>query len=427
LSDSIAQVEKQIAGQNAWVDRQQGASHVSIVYLSPMTVTPADSLTPDELRHQLEGAYVAVFNANHPSGDANRDDMQRPLIRLLLDNSGSLGLEWQTAVQDIEQRRAAPDDVVAVAGLGHSIDSTRQAIDRLSADGIPMFGAVITADDFSDIRGLVRVAPTNSREAQAALEFMSLTLQPKRVLLVYDRNAGDLYSKSLAAQFTSAVTGKSFQVLVPEPFDSSLPGVDNGFRSITANVCLKAPDVIYFAGRSRELQSFIVALGQRACPQLHLGLLTGDDASGLDAVPLASSLRSGIDVYYTNLAHPDDWKLHPSATSTKFAELFDRFFHGDTLTDADAIMAHDAVLTAVTAIRSAAGPSQIPSPGAIIQVQLTGLNGENSVLGASGLISIDAHGDPAAEDGANRPVPKTVVILRLTATGSPVFVGRSPA
>ncbi|MEK8172748.1 hypothetical protein NKH77_37790 [Streptomyces sp. M19] len=77
------------------------------------------------------------------------------------------------------------------------------------------------------------------------------------------------------------------------------------------------PDTVYFAGRGRELKTFIeaVAADGRKCP---IKVITGDDAVGLfydlqekenseEYRKFVTSWRSsGVEVQYTALAHPDE-------------------------------------------------------------------------------------------------------------------------
>lgn len=425
---SLATVEKLIHDENAWVDDQrdrrgsneQVATHVSIAYMAPMTglSSNTDDYTYEQVRHELEGAYVAQLRANHPSTTEGSDDQQRPLIRLLLANSGEGGRHWQTAVEEIKQRRGAPDYLVAVAGLGHSVDLAKQAINRLSENRIGMVGSVITADDFSKITGFVRAAPTNSREVAAGMDYAKRQLHPTRAVLVKNGNRGDRYTDTLADQF-ERVAGASVPVIAEaELYLSNLSGVSNVFQPITANICYKHPDLIYFAGRAAALRDFLIALGDRACKDLPINIVSGDDASSINGNAVKASLNSGLSLFYTALAHPDDWAEHPSPSSTTFKQLFAGKFTHDSLADGGAIMAFDAVWTCVKAIKLASGQPADNPPGAEDVIQfLYQLHDLNAVQGASGVISIGADGNPKN---------KTVIILRLEKDGTVKYISRAP-
>ncbi|MEK8172747.1 hypothetical protein NKH77_37785 [Streptomyces sp. M19] len=85
--------------------------------------------------------------------------------------------------------------VVAVAGLGQSLGTTKEAVNALREAHVPMIGATVTADDLSsDKKGFYRVAPSNSAEAAAAVAYLK-SLQDKdpdmRIQVVRDHNDND--------------------------------------------------------------------------------------------------------------------------------------------------------------------------------------------------------------------------------------------
>ncbi len=51
------------------------------------------------------------------------------------------------------------------------------------------------------------------------------------------------------------------------------------FTNQMAGLCAKNPDVIYFAGRGRDLPKFLAPLAKTHCAEKPLTVLTGDDAS----------------------------------------------------------------------------------------------------------------------------------------------------
>lgn len=389
-----------------------GAPWVSVVYLLPMVPGEDSTNTADSIRHELEGAYTAQWEANHTHSQGDS-----PQIRLLLANPGGSDEQRTYALTQIEAQRTA-QHIVAVAGLGTSTAATRASILRLTQENIAAFGSVITADDLSDIPGLVRVAPPNADEAVAAAAFLAKATPGAKVLLVEDRRAGDLYSSTLADEFSKSYPAGQ---LIPEPmdYDSSKSDVSTYFTKQMANVCLDQPDVVFFAGRGVDLPRFLAPLAQRNCAaQKPLTVISGDDASqveqsaGIDEVK--DALRLGkIRLLYTALAHPDAWTESPQSYSpTAIAPFlgggeFVTAFPHESLADGQAIMGHDAVLTAVTAIRAAASGGDQVSGSDVMQM-LTALNGAGTVPGASGLISLDKHGNP---------VNKAIPIVELTPDG----------
>src|SRR5581483_11252364 len=124
------------------------------------------------------------------------------------------------------------------AGLGQSVDTTRRAIAAMAARHLPMIGAAITADTLSTrpdvprVEGLVRVAPTNTDEAEAAVAELKRS-SSARAVLIQDTNPADLYSATLGAAFQRSFPDGSHVLVTPvESYDSALPGVANTFTQM---------------------------------------------------------------------------------------------------------------------------------------------------------------------------------------------------
>jgi ABC-type branched-subunit amino acid transport system substrate-binding protein len=265
----------------------------------------------------------------------------------------------------------------------------------------------------------------NTDEVRAAVSYLRPDV--RSALLVQDENPADLYATTLGQAFRARFPDSKHTLIdPPEVFDSSVP-VDNAFALMMPDICQQHPDVVFFGGRGPELEAFIEALADRQCQSLQINIMTGDDGvevqSGLrrqrlqDSHALENGLRANVTLKYTALAHPDSWESAPQAFSpaTTFyfqrscADCFRTIFPGDSLDDGQAIMGHDAVIVAVTAIRYTTEPTR---PASVIQA-LNRLHGQRAVNGASGLVSLDEHGNPA-----NKPIP----VLQLRPDGVITFV-----
>lgn len=79
----LAEVQRRVQDENAGVLRAK-KPHVTVGFFVQMTLTDKDSVSMAWVRHQLQGAYLAQFRANHHhvAGDL-------PLVRLLLANPGT--------------------------------------------------------------------------------------------------------------------------------------------------------------------------------------------------------------------------------------------------------------------------------------------------------------------------------------------------
>jgi len=418
FSPELEDVQQRIRAENDAV-AASGQPFVSVAVFLPMTLMDDDILSREWVRHQLQGAFMAQHRANNSNSWGST-----PLIKLLLANPGSRLAQWEPVVAELE-RRIDTDHVVAVTGIGLSLDDSRKALRRLSELEIPIIGSHLAADDLSEIPGFMRVSPTSSTYGQAAAAHIKPTAHT--AALVQDRNPADLYPKTLAEAFTQRFVDADHHIVGrTELFDSSLPGVENTFLQMMPNLCGNQPDVVYFAGRENDMTSFIAQLALRPCLEKPITVMTGDLA--LVGAP-EDAMRRGLDANVTvlapGLAHPQAWITSPEAFNpssvASFREdsctdCFEAVFPGERLDDGVAILAHDAVLTAVWAIRrSTATPASKVTARDVLQVR-NRLHGELAVPGASGMISFDERGDP---------VNKAIPILRVRSDDTPEFVALS--
>ncbi|MBY8859757.1 hypothetical protein K7711_25040 [Nocardia sp. CA2R105] len=420
----LARVESLIRDENRAVVASN-AAYVSVAVMLPMTLSADDDVTVEWVRHQLEGAYLAQM-------EANRSLLWRgntPKLRVLLANPGSGLQQWRPAVDEIEHEQASRH-IVAVTGIGLSVHTAVQAMKRLSQLNIPVFGSTLTADDIGAIRGFARVSPSNFEQGQAAAEYVKLQGKHTAVV-VKDQNRNDLYPSTLAKAFEDRFFDADHVSRGTETYLSQDAGADNLLSQMGAQICVDNPDVIYFAGRAREARVLIQSLSGRPCPQTKFTVVTGDDLS-LRAVgdgTVKNALDSGVDVIFTGLAHPAAW----DATSQAFdgrvvadfkdsgsdpghpcGPCFKDLFPAENLDDGVAIISHDSVAAAVSAVRRVvSGGSQAATADDVVQM-LKGMHGVNGVRGASGNISFD----PENGNPEDKPIP----ILQLLPGQSPTFV-----
>lgn len=416
--DSLRDVQEKIQRENADVTAS-GKPYVSIALFVPMTLDNPNLVTPEWVRHHLQGAYLAQHLANHSTALGGP-----PMVRLLLANPGSQLKQWAPVVAQIERRKDA-ENIVAVTGIGLSLDHARDAMRELSKMQMPIIASTLTADDLSSIPGFLRVSPTNSAGTRA----MAGYLKPlaRTAVLVRDENPDDHYSKTLAAMFPKHFEDESHDMVGrPERFNSKLPNVENAFLHMMPNICHHAPDVVFFAGRAAYLSPFIAQLATRSCLDRPIIVATGDDLSIVTARPDAvrRALGSNITVIHTELAHPKAWAAQPKRFAPEsvanFVEscqsCFPRLFPGEPLDDGVAIMAHDAALTAVRAARISAGPDPRKVSHKDVLQAMYGLHDAQAVQGASGALSFDERGDP---------ISKLVPVMKLRTGASSDFLALS--
>ncbi|WP_425247693.1 hypothetical protein [Streptomyces sp. NEAU-NA10] len=410
-------------------DRLKAGSYVTVALMLPYTATTPSTLS--DILHEVQGAYLAQWQANHTSNG------QAPAIRLVLANPGATSDHWELLVDRLERMTKGADRLRAVAGVGMSTDNNKKAVAELTRRGIPVVGASITADDLANgqngkdpFPGLARVSPTNTDEARALASFAKVSAG--RALLVYDK-PGDPYTRTLQASFSALIEGSPYE---PQPFtppaDRTREGTTaNTFRQITHLVCDTSPetDTILFAGRHTQLRQFINALGTRGCQDRKFTLLTGDEGSYLtgDKKLDRTALAHNLSVRYTALAHPDAWAKAPAGTNGGSAadarvltDLLARSARapvgpiGETaLEDGQLIIGYDALRLAVHGIREATPDGGSVPPLADVGLQWPQVKGSLRVSGASGWICLDVHGNP---------YDKAVPIVELHADGGSRFV-----
>ncbi|MET7696987.1 hypothetical protein [Streptomyces sp. NPDC005485] len=419
--------------------RLKPGGYVTVALLEPFTATDSDNL--GDVLHELQGAYLAQYQANHDSND------QTPKIRLVLANPGASGAHWRRTVDQLERMTKSRDRLRAVTGVSMSTDNNKLAVRELTRRGIPVIGSSITADDLANgqqgkdpFPGLARVSPTNTDEARALASFAKVSAG--KAFLVYDK-PGDPYTRTLQTSFAKLLKGSPYgaQPFTP-PADRSREGTTaNTFRQITHVVCDTADsmDTILFAGRHTQLRQFINALGDRGCQDRGFTLLTGDEGSYLtaDKALHRSALKGRLTVRYTALAHPDAWTGNAPRTGGGAADtgtLNGMLQSGIrepigpigpiALDDGQLIIAYDAMRLAVQGIREATADGQEAPPLADVGNQWTLVKGSQRVSGASGWICLDNHGNP---------YDKAVPVVELTPQGGSRFVkiawpeGKPPA
>jgi ABC-type branched-subunit amino acid transport system substrate-binding protein len=430
----LAGVERLIHTENDSVTAS-GKPWVAIAYLVPMTLNEGSAITLEGVHEELQGAYVAQWEANHTHAYGDL-----PMLKLYLVNEGPDQGSWPTAVKQILAATGDGRGVVAVAGLGDSVDATRAAATEMSDAQLAMFGTAITADNLNGTRysSLVRVAPTNLDEVKAALAFLpSLPSRGSTAMLVADTNAADDYTRTWATGVESLypVGGRRF-VWAPETFNRTLSAEGDRFVQISGVVCERQPQVVFFAGRAKDLETFIGALGARGCGD-PVTVISGDDdlidsgtTTAADYTAYLSALSTGnITLYSTALAHPDEWKpaicgptppsqLDAARTFAKFdkdyAYLLGRL--ALPLSLGNAMLARDAVITAAMTIRGpvkqTTGVAQQPYRYQEVTQNLGGLH-DTPIPGASGVITISNYG-PSNGD----PLGKPLAIVEHTPSGS---------
>ncbi|MEU8182792.1 hypothetical protein AB0B86_18755 [Micromonospora sp. NPDC049047] len=425
LDGTIQEVAGKILAMNREVEGQP--RYVRMVLLTPLSVAPApaaSAISLDQVRFSLQGAHVALRRANT---SAAFGDKNAPAVQLLLVNQGSGQPFDESLVERIVTLGNAEHPVVAVVGLGSSFTGTEKMAAALSKRGIPMVGAVTSATSLSaaDFPTFHSVSPSNIDYAMALQDLLDKNPEtlPRNGIVVHDRN-DDPYPRTLTAAFTSVL--KDYVKFPAQSFTGGTvgnPAMPRVFDPIVRNLCSAVKDgnkakrlqMVFFAGRVADFPSFAEALKERICRSEPLTILVG--ATGFQLSPQQVTLldAANVSVIWASSADAPAWIRNRPGTPAGFPDFLKVYrdeekYPADSLDDGYAVMYHDAVASAVRAIRMAVGRDNIPTADGV-QTQFSNLALAHEIVGATGTLTF---GERADIDG--RATGKAVMYRQLGGT-----------
>ncbi|WP_156057725.1 hypothetical protein [Micromonospora parva] len=425
LDPAIRDVAEKILVSNREVGAQ-ARRYVRVVLLTPLSIAPkpaASAMSLEPITFSLQGAYVALRRANTSSAFG---DQNAPAVQLLLVNQGSRQPALDALVPAIVALGDAEHPVVAVVGLGSSFTGTEGVASALSQRGIPMVGAVTSATSLNAERYSTfhSVSPSNDDYAMSLKDLLDKNPDtlPRNGIVVYDQNK-DPYPLTLTEAFTSVLKG--YLKAPPQAFAGGTvgnPAMPNVFSPVVTNLCNAVADdaiklqMVFYAGRVADFPSLAAALRERTCRSHPLTIMVG--ATGFQLSPQQVNLldEANVSVIWASSADAPAWIGRRPGTPAGFADFLkayhvDEKFPSDNLNDGYAVMYHDAVASAVKAIRMATGRDNLPG-AADVQTQFSNLTLAHKVAGASGTLSF---GGRANGDG--RATGKVVMYRQLGKTG----------
>jgi hypothetical protein len=243
-----------------------------VVLLDPFTYSTSGTVSQVRIIDELRGAYLAQLAANDQPG-ATR-------IQLLLANEGTSGEEGEVqAVRQIESLEGQ-DHIVAVAGMGLSTAPTQTAATDLAADGMPMFGALTTGDQFygANYQGFYQVIPDVDAQVLKLQADLKVT-KGQPVAIISSNQMTDIYSTDLQADFKTAFDSPALRYFSFDPTMASLQ-----FATIATTICGPPgdPPVVLYAGREAALPTLVQQF-QHSCDGKKVTIVTGSDANALPA------------------------------------------------------------------------------------------------------------------------------------------------
>lgn len=411
FSPELVEVEEKIRQENEKVAQEPEV--VTVAVLMPMTAQEGDSLSIKQINDYLQGAHIAQRTANNGGNGLK--------FRLALANEGRDEHAWEQVTDQLLKMVDAPDNLVAVTGLGLSSPETVNGARKLSAANIPMVG-YLSADRFNSmnaengpaIKGLARVSPSLRQELEAVAEHFSVPAgEPSTSILVHDENRNDYYTADLRKNFEDA-----FPELVRNEGSISAPygggpdafGLDTQFGTIASRLCGPgAPRTVLYAGRSNLLPKFMEQLSTRGCIRDRpITVVTGSESTDLPTNDNASA-----SVLYASVSDPaalrDQRNPHHDRYLNFTSEMQNRF-DGPVRESNWTVMGHDATFAAVTAAKnSVAGVRTVPTPEGVRDNLFLLNHPKNPVPGVSGQFMLD--GDSGDRIG-------DVPVLRRDKTGN---------
>ncbi|MGH3757271.1 ABC transporter substrate-binding protein [Actinophytocola sp.] len=413
-------IQEAIKAENDWVTERhetRGTPAVKIALLSTLTTTDTSPLNQDQVRHGLEGAYVAQHRANrtHELGDPQR------LIQLMLANEGSTQLGWEVAVDELVDMTDDDIPLAVVMGQGISTTRTTDAARKLSAAGIPMVTGTTMADglDSAHIPGLIRAAPSNTDAATAIRHYLDNQQKLKRGILVYDSETSDTFSTTLRAAFEAQLADYMASSKQPFPGGSFVHGGPRVFDQITQNICLARTDMVFFAGRAPDFDVFLESLAERPCRDdrfiTAVFVDLGPNPRGTKGI--SHLLRIGNMAVLHATGYDPGWprgEVEAPEGFKRFHSHFSSLVGGvpEALDDGYAVTNHDAMIAAIRAVRiTNTWTNTAPSP-TDVREHLLLLNGQEAVPGATGKLEFN-------ENRGGNPGGKHVPIVRLPDSNDP--------
>jgi len=409
-----------------------GSEYVKVVLLTPLTVPTngaSAAISLDQIKYSLEGAFTAMYRANR---SPDFGDPSAVKIQVLLANQGSRQEDSDDLVKNILDQDEERHPIVAVVGLGSSFVGTKTVAAKLAGNEkrIPLVTAVASADslDADDVPRLRSVSPSNTAYAKALRSFLETQETLKSGIVVADKN-NDLYPRSLRESFNSELA--SYTKFPELSFTggtidtNAAPGV---FVPVVTNICnavndqANPLDMIFYAGRVADFKALADSLENRTCVLKPITVLVG--ATGFNAAQqYAEVLNKGnVTVLYATSADAPAWIGGEPGTPEGFEDFAESFrskgFAESSLADGYAIMHHDALASAASAIGLAAQGRPVPT-AQDVDTQFSNLSLASTVRAASGTLSF-----PDAAIG--RAVGKVIPIRQIGLKTSQLPTDRIP-
>lgn len=431
FSSDIKDIVTRITDQNRqirqqWENPEPGKAkrrYVRIAVLMPMTSAAGSTIPPLPIRHALEGIHTAQVRVNDQAL-ADFRPANSLSVQVVLANEGAFKHHWTRVTEQLGGMTGGDHPLLAVVGMGASTDETREAAEKLGEDHkLASIGGVTSS---SDMLGeyFFKVTPSNADYVRALDRYLGARLgrNQKEGLLIQDINS-DNYVRTLGQEMMNAFRGQyNLPNRIRKFTGTKHPTVGTAnFGPIADAICDYDSEVVFYAGRERDLPELITAMAGSPCkhdrPRYIATGTTGLGRTQGDPAVVDKLREARITVLDASATDATEWNQRSAANGTPagytaFLDYHHRMgFRQEDLTDGYVIMHHDALAAAVTAVRLAAeSQPRLPSPGDVF-LQLSNLrNTDQPVPGASGNLTFG--------DG-NWPIGKHVPVVSVPHQATP--------
>lgn len=348
-------------------------------------------------RDDLQGAYVAQLEFNRTNPYLR--------LRLLIANFGSGAFESDNgqqiedvvsrqinnAVLNSQQLKASNNqDTLNKGIMGIQLGlpfASNNTIELLDQSNIP----VILSGEFSqgqllNTNNIFPVTPSIELEGRYGADYVANTLKPERVALFEDRT--NPYSYALANAFQNQLTKETFGniQIIPEIYSIR---DQQTIKSDVASAINNHVGLIYFAGDAVDADTIINEL-EHISPDTNLQVMGGDKLYELGGYK-GHHYRHLI---FTSFAFPDEWSWQ-NLPSPAFLDQYRLLYSGWPLDhpygysrpDSDVILSFDGLSVFLHGSEMAFTQKGVGFQPGDLEHELSSIQGKQSYLGFSGLIS----------------------------------------
>jgi hypothetical protein len=301
-------IEDEIAAENK---NAIAGPYYSVALLDPFVFSPGGTITQKRMTDELQGAYLALKQHNESVASMHKG----VVIQLLLANEGTSAEEGESAAVQQIKNLQGPDRIVAVAGMGLSNANTEASASDLSADSMPMFGAVTTGDQLTGgiYPGLFEVPPDVAEQVAALVSSRHLASSQPIALIGSDQQT-DIYSTDLRSDFSNVLGYTPGQLPALGEYSYDPATAEQQFAIDATTICTRQRKgssslTVLYAGRAVTLPTLVGQFQQAStCRPFTVTIVTGSDSNVLQASVTSAPNSSGsqeVTVVYSDIESVD--------------------------------------------------------------------------------------------------------------------------